>query len=211
MLFIIGDEIVPETHSNGHERVTTLGLMLGRRRDALPRRDARIAVVDSGALDSVRGPGSNPEPLRARPGSHRIVDEVFAGLYVGTLADAEDTTTLRDHGVDRVVSLTRSNPEVESTVAVSKHALLDGPRSDGEVFRAAVEESVTGLNRGETVLVHCSRGASRSPSVAAAAIALHGGVGVEAAFEHVTERRAEVDPHPALVRQAVAVYRAHQS
>ena len=29
MLFVISDEIVPETHSNGHERAATLGLMLG--------------------------------------------------------------------------------------------------------------------------------------------------------------------------------------
>jgi ZIP family zinc transporter len=29
MLFVISDEIVPETHSNGHERVATLGIMAG--------------------------------------------------------------------------------------------------------------------------------------------------------------------------------------
>ncbi|MFC7027011.1 ZIP family metal transporter [Halomicroarcula sp. GCM10025324] len=29
MLFVISDEIVPETHRHGHERVATLGLMLG--------------------------------------------------------------------------------------------------------------------------------------------------------------------------------------
>jgi zinc transporter ZupT len=29
MLYVIGDEIVPQTHSRGHERVATLGLMVG--------------------------------------------------------------------------------------------------------------------------------------------------------------------------------------
>lgn len=29
MLYVIGDEIIPETHSRGHERVATLGMMLG--------------------------------------------------------------------------------------------------------------------------------------------------------------------------------------
>jgi len=29
MLFVISDEIVPETHANGHERIATLGLMAG--------------------------------------------------------------------------------------------------------------------------------------------------------------------------------------
>jgi ZIP family zinc transporter len=29
MLFVIMDEIVPETHAGGHERVATLGTVLG--------------------------------------------------------------------------------------------------------------------------------------------------------------------------------------
>jgi zinc transporter ZupT len=29
MLYVIGDEIVPATHSRGYERVATLGLMIG--------------------------------------------------------------------------------------------------------------------------------------------------------------------------------------
>jgi ZIP family zinc transporter len=29
MLFVISDEIVPETHTRGHERVATLGTLLG--------------------------------------------------------------------------------------------------------------------------------------------------------------------------------------
>jgi ZIP family zinc transporter len=29
MLFVISDEIIPETHARGHERVATLGTMAG--------------------------------------------------------------------------------------------------------------------------------------------------------------------------------------
>jgi ZIP family zinc transporter len=29
MLFVISDEIVPETHAKGHERIATLGTVLG--------------------------------------------------------------------------------------------------------------------------------------------------------------------------------------
>ena len=29
MLHVIGDEIIPETHSGGHERLATLGFMIG--------------------------------------------------------------------------------------------------------------------------------------------------------------------------------------
>jgi predicted protein tyrosine phosphatase len=136
------------------------------------------------------------------------MDKVAANLYVGTLADAGDTALLQEHGVDRIVSLTHGDPESGFPVPVSKCAMMDGPRNDRETFRTAVEEILTRLQQGETILVHCSRGASRSPSVAAAAIALHEEITIEAAFEQVDEQRDEFDAHPALVRQAVSVYRA---
>jgi protein-tyrosine phosphatase len=60
------------------------------------------------------------------------------------------------------------------------------------------------MERGETTLVHCSAGASRSVSVAAAALAVHDGVDVREAFARVAAARDEADPHPALVRRAVA-------
>ena len=87
--------------------------------------------------------------------------------------------------------------------------MMDGPRNKQETFRTAVEAVLAGLDRGETTLVHCSRGASRSPSVAATAVALHTESSIEEAFELIVELRDEFDAHPALVRQAVSVYRAY--
>ncbi|QKY19667.1 dual specificity protein phosphatase family protein [Halolamina sp. CBA1230] len=136
------------------------------------------------------------------------MDEVAPNLYVGTLADAGDTALLQEHGVDSVVSLTHGDPESGFPVPVSKCAMMDGPRNEQETFRTAVEEVLVGLDRGETTLVHCRRGASRSPSVAATAVALHNAISIEGAFERIEEQRAEFDAHPALVRQAVSVYRA---
>ncbi len=137
------------------------------------------------------------------------MDEVAPELYVGTLEDAEDATGLENTSVDRVVSLTYTDPEIGFPGSVSKFAMLDGPRNDRQTFRAAVQETLESLRRGETILVHCSRGASRSPSVAAAAIAMHEEITIEEAFEQIGQRRDEIDPHPALVQQAVDVYRAY--
>jgi len=139
------------------------------------------------------------------------MDEVFPDLYVGTLADAEDARGLQEHSIDNVVSLTHTDPEVKPPVSISKYAMLDGPRNDRETFRAAVKEVLKRLGRGDTTLVHCSRGASRSPSVAAAAIALHEEIDIAAAFEQIEQQRDAFDAHPALVHQAVNVYRAQQA
>lgn len=137
------------------------------------------------------------------------MDKVAPNLYVGTLADAGDAALLQEHGVDSIVSLTHGDPESGFPVPVSKCPMMDGPQNEKETFRTAVAELLTGLQQGKTMLVHCSRGASRSPSVTAAAIALHEEVTIEAGFEQVDEQRDEFDAHPAVVRQAVSVYRAY--
>lgn len=140
------------------------------------------------------------------------MDEVYPGLYVGTVADAGDEQLLEAHTVDKVVSLTHGNPEsgFPAAVSVVEVGMKDGPRNEKEQFESAVEETLAGLRSDETVLVHCSRGASRSPSVAATAVAVHQDIGIQVAFERVAASRAECDPHPALVRRAVSVFQGYQ-
>jgi protein-tyrosine phosphatase len=136
------------------------------------------------------------------------MDRVAEHLFVGSIEDAGDASLLRKHSVDMVVSLTYTGPEAgfPDSVSVAQYAMMDGPRNEKEVFKEAVEAIVRGLESGKTVLVHCSRGASRSPAVAAVAVALHQGIDIEDTFELIRERRDVVDPHDALVEQAVEVY-----
>lgn len=58
-----------------------------------------------------------------------------------------------------------------------------------------------------TLIGACSQDASRSPSVAAATIALREEIGITEAFENMSRRRDSRDPHPAIVHQAVRVHR----
>jgi len=137
------------------------------------------------------------------------MDEVASGLYVGSLADAGDTALLQENSINRIVSVTYGDPETgyPDSATVSQYPMMDGPRNEREVFAKAVEQVLMGLDQNETILVHCSRGASRSPSIAATAVALHKEIGIEEAFEQIGERRNNFDSHPAVVRQAVNVYR----
>ena len=52
----------------------------------------------------------------------------------------------------------------------------------------------------------CAAGASRSPTVAATALALVQELDLEDAIQQVADRREAVDPHEALLRQAAHVY-----
>lgn len=136
------------------------------------------------------------------------MDEVSPGLYVGSTEDAGEQTVCQQHGIDRVISLTYGEPDggFPDPIAVEKHPLMDGPRNDETVFAAAVEDVLTALEAGECVLVHCAEGSSRSPSVAATAAAIQQDIGMKESFRRVQRRRAETDPHDAVVRTALDVF-----
>lgn len=129
------------------------------------------------------------------------MDEVFNGIYIGTESDAGDESSLRKHGVDTVISLTHTNPDTGDITRVDI-PMIDGPQNSYKAFVEAVNEVVKQHQNGQYVLVHCSAGSSRSPSVAAAAITHLTEKDLNEAFNQVIERRPETDPHNALVRQA---------
>ena len=138
------------------------------------------------------------------------MDEVFNGIYVGTESDAGDEPLLRKHGVDTVISLTHRNPETGDTTRVDV-PMVDGPQNNYQAFAEAVETVVENVENDRCVLVHCSAGSSRSPSVAAAAITHLTENNLNEALNQIIEERPETDPHDALVRQAVKVTREGRS
>ena len=134
------------------------------------------------------------------------MDEVFNGVYVGTESDAGDEPLLRKHGVDTVITLTHSNPETGDITRVDV-PMVDGPQNSHQSFAEAVETVIEQRENGRCVLIHCSAGSSRSPSVAAAAITRLSDSTLNEVFNQIVEQRPETDPHDALVRQAVKITR----
>lgn len=140
------------------------------------------------------------------------MDEVADGLFVGTVEDAGDKALIREHSISVIVSLTHSKPDdgFPSDLTVENVPMRDGPRNDQQRFGRAVTYVLSCLKTGDSLLVHCSAGASRSPAVAATALALYDEIGLEAAFEQVVKRRNAVNSHEAVVRQAARVYNQHR-
>jgi protein-tyrosine phosphatase len=139
------------------------------------------------------------------------MDEVADGLFVGTLKDAGDEALIQEHSIVNIISLTHGEPNggFSSDLTVENIPMKDGPRNDQQKFDKAVTYVLACLKTGDNLLVHCSAGASRSPAVAATALALYDEVRLEAAFEQVSKHRSAVDPHEAVVQQAARVYTQH--
>lgn len=135
------------------------------------------------------------------------MDEVADGLYVGSIDDADNQSRLAEHRISVIVSLTHAEPETgfPSDVTVVRLPMMDGPQNDHQTFLRAVNETVTRWEAGDRVLVHCSAGASRSPAVAATVVSLSTDRTLESVFQQLKKRRAAVEPHEALLRQAASV------
>jgi len=163
-----------------------------------------------GASAPTSRPGRRASAAIGGPGGRaRVSDELDAvaeDLFVGTAAAAGDATLLNERGIDAVVTLTHDAPAVPADVTATSVPLVDGPRVDRAAFERAVAAVRSSLASGGRVLVHCSAGASRSPAVAATALALDGDDDLDAAFDRVVRRRPPADPHPALVRTAARAY-----
>ena len=140
------------------------------------------------------------------------MDDIVEGLFVGTTEDAGDEALLCEYDVEAIVSLTHDGPDdgFPSDLEVVRLPMKDGPQNDQQVFEQAVTHVLFHLRAGDNVLVHCSAGASRSPAVAATALALYNEVGLETAFEQVKHRRNAADPHEAVIRQAARIYTQHR-
>jgi len=123
-------------------------------------------------------------------------------VYIGDMNDATDRDAIRDTDISTVVMLTNREPTqgYPREVDVVRCPMMDGPRNEAETFNRAVESVTELLREGESVLVHCAAGKSRSVTVTAAALSLVEKNSFEESLEVVRQCR-DINPHPALIER----------
>ena len=125
-------------------------------------------------------------------------------LYVGDALDAARGEALVATGIEGVLRLTHSPPDepYPESFRVDVVELIDGPQNDPGATRRAIATLRDRLAAGQTTLVHCSAGASRSVCVAAGALACRRGEPFADALEDVRDTHPPSQPHPSLVGHA---------
>lgn len=131
------------------------------------------------------------------------MDRITDSLYIADIEQAGRHRNYRKHGIDAVVRLTHAPPErgYPDTITPYERPMMDGPRNDPEKLQQAVADTVSLLENDESVVVHCSAGASRSAAVIAAALATYQGHTLQEAISRVKDVR-EIEIHPAVVANA---------
>jgi hypothetical protein len=95
-------------------------------------------------------------------------------LWLGHAGDGRDYRRLLDAGIGAVVQLALEEPPLQPPheLICCRFPLLDGPGNDPDLLALAAATVARLLRRGVPTLVCCGGGMSRSPAVAAAALAL---------------------------------------
>lgn len=136
-----------------------------------------------------------------------MINQISEQLWV-TDIDAIKTESIPSE-IDVIVTVCQDNIEdhVPIDVEYVQFNMADGDTGYGgdpsfELFEDAVDFVVSKCNDGDSVLVHCHAGQSRSPAVCIAALARTTDTQYGTAFTVVQKARDVVDPMPELRRYA---------
>ena len=137
-----------------------------------------------------------------------IMDRLFICNFKG----AEDTATLKEHGVTHICSVGEEFM-LKSTEQGGGFVFWNKDITDDEHQGAVMAESLRdaalfikkGLAGGGAVLVHCAAGISRSATVVIGYLILHENHSLRSAFAHVYERRSCIWPNEGFLASLVTL------
>jgi protein-tyrosine phosphatase len=131
-------------------------------------------------------------------------------LWLGHVGDVADLRKVLDAGIAALVDLALNEPppRIPRDLIYCRFPLVDGVGNDTALLRFAVR-TVAGLLADRTpTLVYCTAGMSRSPAVAAAALAQFTGQTPLACLEQIAEGRPH-DVSPGLWQDILGACFSH--
>ena len=125
--------------------------------------------------------------------------QIWERLFIGGLADAEELAVKNPNRITTVISLSEIPVEAKRASVSYLHLPIedDNPVSVRQFDR--ILDALSGNIRWGTVLLHCSQGVSRAPSLAAAYMDAVGYKGIDAALKEIQQCRPFIHPSTILV------------
>ncbi|CAF0959705.1 unnamed protein product [Adineta steineri] len=146
-------------------------------------------------------------PVPATPESidkeNVVMTEIIPHIFVGNLNDAQNLDRLTQHGITHVVNCTPDLPFYwENKHKCLRIDVLDLPSQNiRKYFDTAVEFIDNALRSKGNVLVHCSAGISRSPTLVLAYLMKKNHWTLDVAFDKMRKLRQIVDPNMSFIIQ----------
>lgn len=116
---------------------------------------------------------------------HKIADYA---LWIGTAADARNARAILDHEIRAVLQLAYEEPPVHTSrdVLLVRIPLIDGAANEEPLLTLAITVLANLIREEIPTVVCCGGGMSRSPAIAAAALAVTERVSLDECLRHVT-------------------------
>jgi protein phosphatase slingshot len=134
--------------------------------------------------------------------------QINAGLYLGSIAAAQSSYSVRSLGITHILTVADSIPpkfpEVKARQRI-QYKIIEVTDEDTSHLLPHLDECVDFIHRaiadGGNILVHCLAGVSRSATVVAAYLMKVDGLGLEEALKHIRRKRPLVNPNPGFISQ----------
>ncbi|CAF0996736.1 unnamed protein product [Adineta ricciae] len=146
-------------------------------------------------------------PLPASPDTidkeNIIMSEIVPHIYVGNICDAQNLDRLTEHGITHIINCTPDLPFYwEKKHEYLRLDVLDLPSQNiRKHFETAIDFIDKALQSNGKVLVHCSAGISRSPTLVLAYLMKKKRWTLDEAFEKMRKLRRIVDPNVSFIIQ----------
>lgn len=125
--------------------------------------------------------------------------QVWERLWLGGLADAEELADGNPHRISTVISLCELPVESKRRgICYLNLPVTDDESMSVRQFDAIMDALIANIRWG-TVLLHCSQGISRAPSLAAAYMAAVGYRNLDAALVEIKRLRTFINPSDILL------------
>lgn len=148
-------------------------------------------------------------PVHQVQGSSGIASKLASSgaLFLGSLSAVNDTDLLRSNHISHLVQVMDAPwlPSIEKSekngLTCYRIDIVDSSSNDLKPHLEAVCNYIDkALKRGESVLVHCQQGVSRSAAVVIAYLIRNRGMSYDAAFAFLKRKRACIKPNPGFVK-----------
>lgn len=117
-------------------------------------------------------------------------------VWIGHRGDLLAQKAINAAGISFLVDLAIDEPvpQVSRELTFARFPLYDGAGNEAWLVRAAIDTCVLALRNNQNLMVMCSSGLSRSPSIAAAAISLYSGEDPAKCLRLTTAECGDVSP-----------------
>lgn len=126
-------------------------------------------------------------------------------IFIGPVSAASSIPLLQTNSISHVLSVGASPASKVPGVIYDRVSIIDSPSSSitnichttCDIIEAALQSN----NGSGKILVHCSAGISRSPTIVAAYLMKHRNMSLRAALGQIVRARPQASPNPGFLRQ----------